>query len=142
MLYFGLWIIGYCTCLLGMNAVNVMLVLSHRNLNQITITVCFFIYSQTTDNLVAFIQFLVCALIILTDVSLFCLFGQETTENYEDIYRTMCSHLMWYEFPLDIQKLIPLILVNAEEPVYLKGYFALCCTRDFMKSVSNRIDCQ
>lgn len=85
----------------------------------------------------AFTQFLICGSIILLDVSLFCLFGHETTENYETVYRALCTNWKWYEFPLEIQKLLPMLLVNAEQPVHLKAYFSVYCTRDFMKSVSN-----
>lgn len=73
------------------------------------------------------------------DVSLFCLVGHETTTDYEDIFCTMCSNWEWFKFPLNIQKLLPMILSSAEKPVYLKGYIGVYCTRDFIKTVSNAI---
>lgn len=88
---------------------------------------------------VEFTQFFTLTIIILMDVSLFCWFGHETTTNYENIFCVICSHWCWYTFPLDIQKLIPMILANAEQLVYLKGYFGVYCTRDFITTVRNPI---
>lgn len=99
-----------------------------------------FMFQTLFINNVEFTQFFFCAIIILIDVSLFCLVGHETTTSYENIFEKLCSHWNYYELPLDIQKIIPLILMSAEKPVYLKGPIAVCCDREFIQIVCNPID--
>lgn len=62
------------------------------------------------------------------------MFGNETTTRFEEIHQSLCQ-CPWNEFDLEIQKLLPLILMVAQKPIYLQGYMSVKCTREFMKTV-------
>lgn len=141
MIYFGLWTIVYCTCLLGMSAVKLKIYTNDSKLKKTTHEFIVYVYFQTLFvDAVNFTQFFVCTIIILLDVSLFCLFGHDTTTAHDEIFHTICSHWQWYEFPFGIKKVIPIILMNAQQPVYVKGYIGVYCTRGFIKSVCKDYD--
>lgn len=96
-------------------------------------------FQTIPSDMVTSAQFFVIVMAVFIDVSLFCFFGQEITSNYEEVFLSICSYWKWYEYPMSFQKHIPMILLNAEQPVYLKGYFGAYCTRDFIKSVCKPI---
>lgn len=86
---------------------------------------------------VAFIRLFICLLITMTYISVLCMFGDRTTSHFEEIHNMMCMQLKWNDCPLEIQKLLPMLLLIAEKPVHMKGYMAVKCTREFMKTVSS-----
>lgn len=65
-----------------------------------------------------------------------CVFGDETTTKFEKVYGSICK-CAWYEFPMETQKVLPLMLRIAQQPVHLRGYMNVRCTREFMKAVSD-----
>lgn len=70
----------------------------------------------------------------MTYIAVLCMFGNETTTRFDEIYESFCQ-CPWNEFPLELQKLLPMVLLIAKEPIYLKGYMSVKCTREFMKTV-------
>lgn len=72
----------------------------------------------------------------MTYISVLCMFGDETTNQFELVYRKVCE-CPWNELSLEAQKLFPIILMAVERPVYLKGFMSVKLTREFMKAVSD-----
>lgn len=75
----------------------------------------------------------------MTYIAVLCVFGDETTARFERIFKSICK-CPWNEFTLKIQKLLLMMLMIAEKSVHLKGYINVKCTRQFMKTVSERLE--
>lgn len=45
-------------------------------------------------------------------------------------------NLDWYKFPLDIQRTLPTIMIVTQQPVVLKVFGDISCTREVFKNVS------
>lgn len=121
-----------CTCLLGVNAVN-------ASIHELNVTNTFNISSflQTLFiEMVESIQYLVCLIICLIAIGLLCLVGQEMTTNFDEMHANIFIYWNWYEFPLEIQKIIRMMLLSSENAVCIEGFMGVKCTREFMKSVS------
>lgn len=61
--------------------------------------------------------------------------GQQMSNAFEEINVTF-GQFDWHLFPIDVQKLLPIILVNVQRPVHL-SYFGsvLCASRETFKKV-------
>lgn len=66
----------------------------------------------------------------------FCYFGEQVTSAFNDLHKTvyLCD---WYSFPLKIRKFIPTILLNAQQPVHMRGFASFNCTLQTFKTVIN-----
>lgn len=42
----------------------------------------------------------------------------------------------WYCFPIDVQKIWPTIMMDIQEPVFIRGFGNVLCTRETFKKVS------
>lgn len=82
-----------------------------------------------------FIRLFICLMITMNYIFMLCVFGDETTTKFEKMYGSICK-CSWYEFPIETQKVLPLVLRTAQQPVHLRGYMNVRCTREFMKAVS------
>lgn len=60
---------------------------------------------------------------VFGSVFLACEIGQRFTDLFEDI-TDLLGRLNWYLFPMNVQRLLPTILVNAQEPVVI-GCFGI-----------------
>lgn len=64
-----------------------------------------------------------------------CYFGDEVTIHFDgvgnDVYQ--CN---WYEFPLKMQKCMPMKITLAHKPVYIGSFVQIHCTREIFKRVS------
>lgn len=63
-----------------------------------------------------------------------CFLGNEVTLKYAEISDVICN-CSWYKFPLSTQKLLPMFLIAAQKPIYIKGYMNVKCTRESVKKV-------
>lgn len=64
-----------------------------------------------------------------------CEFGQRVNAVFEE----MCivfDQMRWYLFPIGIQKLLPTVLVVAQEPIGLNMFGSIACNRRTFKEVS------
>lgn len=65
-----------------------------------------------------------------------CIYGDDVTSQFGEIHNSIykCD---WPKYPLRIQKLIPMMLIVAEKPVYIQGYMNIRCNRELIKKVPN-----
>lgn len=63
-----------------------------------------------------------------------CFFGDSVTTRFAEIGDTICE-CNWYEFPLNIQKMLLTMLIVAQKPVYIQGLRDTHCTLEFLKKV-------
>lgn len=69
---------------------------------------------------------------VFGSVFLACEVGQRFSNLFEDI-NDQLDRLNWYLFPLNVQQLLPTILINAQEEVVF-GYFGII--------TASRVQCQ
>lgn len=67
-----------------------------------------------------------------------CEIGQRLTDLFEDINEQL-EGLNWYLFPLKMQQLLPILLINAQEEVVIGCYGAINCSRVQCQKVNNSI---
>lgn len=70
-----------------------------------------------------------------------CELGERVSAAYIEVCDVICK-LDWYAFPCEMQKLLPFIMVNAQQPVTLKCFGSISCAREVFKRVSIHIDFQ
>ena len=68
-------------------------------------------------------------------VLIICELGQRLTNAFEEICDTI-ENFDWYLFPLEIQQILPILLVGTQEPVVLECFGSISGTRDTFKKVS------
>lgn len=71
-------------------------------------------------------------LTVFGSVFLGCEVGQRFSNLFEDI-NDQLDRLNWYQFPLNVQQILPIILINAQEEVVI-GYFGII--------TATRVQCQ
>lgn len=74
---------------------------------------------------------------VWTFVSIFiyCELGQRVSEAFDGPYDAI-SQFKLHLFPIEVQRMLPIIIVGAQQPIDLRGYGNFSCTRDRFKSVS------
>lgn len=63
-----------------------------------------------------------------------CFFGERVTNAFEDLEHTVyqCD---WYLFPREIQKFVPTIMINVQQPVNIRIFGKFNCTLRTFKQV-------
>lgn len=64
-----------------------------------------------------------------------CEMGERTTGAFDGISDDI-EAFDWYAFPIKTQKILPLIMVYAQEPVYYECFGSITCGRFLFKRVS------
>lgn len=76
-----------------------------------------------------------CLVIVMNIPSVLCLTGDDVRAQFEMV-NDLFDECGWYEFPLNTQKLLPMMLIMIQKPVYIQGYMNTRCTRDAFKTVN------
>lgn len=64
-----------------------------------------------------------------------CELGQRLTDAYGEIDGDEMGQYDWYLYPLELQRTFPLLLIIAQQPVYLECFGSYACLRDSFKKV-------
>lgn len=64
-----------------------------------------------------------------------CEIGQRFSSKFNDISDAI-NEFKWYSFPLELQRVLPLIILDAQQPVAIKCFGSMMCERDTFKKVS------
>lgn len=72
----------------------------------------------------------------LTLVSIACELGQRLNNAFDRINLTI-DRFNWYLLPNEVKRVLPVVIVIAQQPVSLKCYGSIVCTRDVFKDVCN-----
>lgn len=65
---------------------------------------------------------------------LICNLGEMVTSTFLELDETAYG-CAWYHLPVDLQKYLVLMIASTQQPVIMKGIFALDCSRDTFKQV-------
>lgn len=63
-----------------------------------------------------------------------CELGERFSMSFVEVCRAI-DEFNWYAFPISMQKALPIIFINAQEPVALKCFGGIICGRDVFKRV-------
>lgn len=64
-----------------------------------------------------------------------CEIGERITGAFFGVYDSLNEGLDWYLFPIETQKMLILILINAQAPVTVECFGSISCQRDIFKRV-------
>lgn len=65
-----------------------------------------------------------------------CELGQRLSIAYESIDDKI-AQLNWYLLPMKIQRMLPIMMINTQQPLKVICFGSLLCTRDTFKTVIN-----
>lgn len=68
-------------------------------------------------------------------IFVFCEFGERVCSEFNVFNEELCR-CDWYLFPLEMQKMLLIILSSTQQPASIQGYANTQCTRDAFKSVN------
>lgn len=65
---------------------------------------------------------------------IFCNLGENMTTRFSQIDNLIyCCD--WYTFPYEIQRILPTVMMSAQQPIIFQGFANLKCTREAFKKV-------
>lgn len=67
-----------------------------------------------------------------------CEVGERTSAAFFEVYDSINLDLDWYLFPIETQKMLPIILINTQTPVAIEIFGSISCKRDSFKRVSSQ----
>lgn len=81
---------------------------------------------------------------IVTCIEAFCAFGSlfftcEIGQRFSDEFDGICDvidQFNWYSFPLELQRLLPVVICSAQQPVAIQCFGSVMCVRESFKKVS------
>lgn len=50
------------------------------------------------------------------------------------------GQMNWYLFPIDIQKVLPIVMINTQQPVLIEFFGSIACTRSQFKKVNPNLN--
>ena len=65
-----------------------------------------------------------------------CQFGEMVNSSFADLNDEFYQ-LDWYSFPSEFQRMLPTLLMNAQQEVVIKGFLNVLCTRETFKKVNS-----
>lgn len=63
-----------------------------------------------------------------------CDFGQRISDAFDENYDVICQY-KWYLFSDQMKQLLPILLINVQEPVELQFFGTFSCSRETFKMV-------
>lgn len=65
-----------------------------------------------------------------------CDLGQRMNDAFDEINCTL-NRFDWYLFPIEIQRMLPMIKANTQKPVSLECFGSIACNREVFRKVGN-----
>lgn len=67
-------------------------------------------------------------------VFVICALCQQVTDQYVEVF-DIIGQFKWYSFPRKIQRLLPFIILNAQELIPIECFGSIACDRETFKKV-------
>lgn len=64
----------------------------------------------------------------------FCEMGAQATHQFHALNEELCQ-VKWYLLPIEVQRMMLIFMSDAQQPMFLRGYGNILCTRDAFKNV-------
>lgn len=68
-----------------------------------------------------------------------CEIGQRFTSKF-DTLNCVFNQFKWYTFPIEVQRMLPMIIRNAQQPVTIRCFGRVMCLRESFRKVSSLIN--
>ena len=81
------------------------------------------------------LRLIIMLLFVVVYIVFLCLVGDTATTHFECVNTSLWSCSL-NEFPIEIQKTLPMILAATQNPVYMEGFMNVRCTREVLKLVN------
>lgn len=91
--------------------------------------------SINTGHIVDIVHPVVPLIVVSKWVFFYCYFGDNVTTQFEHLH-ILIYQWNWITLPIEIQKLLPTVMLITGKPVYLKGVANIRCTKEVFKRVS------
>lgn len=69
-------------------------------------------------------------------IFLFCELGEHVSGQFNDLNDAIYQS-EWYAFPIEVQRMLPILLMATQHQVVLQGFGNLSCIRESFKKVTN-----
>lgn len=66
-----------------------------------------------------------------------CELGQRVSGSFTEI-NSAVDHLNWYLFPMTVQRIMPIIINNAQQPIEIECFGSVRCNRKSFKEVRSK----
>lgn len=76
----------------------------------------------------------ICMICSLAAILIVCEFGHQLTSQFNRFDERLC-HSKWYLLPMDLQKMLVIVMTNTQQPAYLHSYGNIELTRNSFKEV-------
>lgn len=80
---------------------------------------------------------IICGIFATATVFIACELSQRLIDAFDKIHLNI-DRCAWYLFPKEIKRILPIVIVYAQEPVSLECFGSLICNRDVFKNVIHR----
>lgn len=77
----------------------------------------------------------ICVISLLLYLLIFCNFGDNVTTEFDHINETI-YYFDWQSLPLELKKYLPLMMLLAQKPIYMRGLGRVQCTREMFGKVN------
>lgn len=67
-------------------------------------------------------------------VFIICEFGERACNGFDKLYDETCQ-LDWYSFPIEVQGMLPIVMIATQQPVVIRGFGNIQCTRNVFNRV-------
>lgn len=97
--------------------------------------------SDTSSTTSEFVQSLLSVVWSFVIVFAICEFGERLTMQFV-VFSETISQCRWYTYPIEMQRILPILIANTQQPGFIESYGNIECTRDSFKKVSNSHKCR
>lgn len=75
-----------------------------------------------------------CGFLAIALVFIVCDFGQQFSNAFDN-FNSKLVQLEWYSLPIDIQQMLSIIIINAQQPIVISCFGNIICGRETFKKV-------
>lgn len=72
-------------------------------------------------------------------LSIFCENGERVTNQFQ-VFNVELRQFNWYILPINVQKMFVIMVANAQQPSFIRGFANALCLRESFKVVKYYID--
>lgn len=79
-------------------------------------------------------RLIICVAVVVIYIDVLCIFGGEVTVEFDQTFDSI-REISWNEFPLKSQKLLLMMIITGNKPIYIQGFMNTDCTHEMLKKV-------
>lgn len=95
--------------------------------------------SEDASNLNDLASILVYAYLSFVVIFIYCEFGEAVIKHFNKFDDELYQSTAWYLFPIEVQRMLLIFMADSQQPLRIRGYGNIECTRDAFKTVKQII---